>query len=56
MTQEFHSLQTLYLAQIKILTTKFDLKESIEEGRAKVLERYFSIIEKGIELQETFNN
>ena len=55
MTQAFYSMQTLYFAQRKILSTKFNVTESVEEVRFKAIDRYLTILEKSIALIQVYN-
>ena len=48
-------MQTLYFAQRKILSTKFNVTESVEEVRFKAIDRYLTILEKSIALIQVYN-
>ena len=55
MTQAYYSVQTLYFAQRKILSSKFNIIETVEELRFKAIERYITIVEKSIALIQAYN-
>lgn len=46
-------MQTLLFAMNRVMSSRFQVTETIEEARFKTVERYITIIEKSIALMQT---